>query len=342
MTPRFDVIDGAAVRTALDGAHQSVVDLVRETYLRHHDGRTVNPASYFLRFPDRPEARIIALPAAIDGEHGVAGLKWIASFPRNVEENLQRASAVLLLNERRTGYPYACIEAAQISAARTAASAVLAAETLAGGRRAGAVTIVGAGVIARTIVDYLQSLRWQVGQYVVHDVMDEYAARLAEHIASRGDRVRSTGDLGDAIDAGDMVVFATTAAVPYVEQPGTFRPGQIVLNVSLRDIGPDLIAASHNILDDIEHCLKANTSPHLTEQRLGHRRFIDGTFAQLIRGEIALTAGKPWIFSPFGLGVLDLALGRYVYDTVLSRGATHRIPGFFDDVERWAGPATVW
>jgi ornithine cyclodeaminase len=47
----------------------------------------------------------------------------------------------------------------------------------------------------------------------------------------------------------------------------------VVLHISLRDLAPEILLASANIVDDIEHCLKANTSPHLTEQLIGNRDF---------------------------------------------------------------------
>lgn len=39
-----------------------------------------------------------------------------------------------------------------------------------------------------------------------------------------------------------------------------------------------------------------------------HRRFINGT--------ITLDARKPTLFSPFGMGILDLNVAKYVYDSI--------------------------
>ena len=129
------VISGAQVQKALHGQEKEIVELIEATYRLHGAGDSVNPPSYFLRFPDRPSSRIIALPASIGGHLGVDGLKWISSFPENVAAGIPRASAVLILNDHDTGYPFACLESSIISAARTAASAALAADWLSRGRQ---------------------------------------------------------------------------------------------------------------------------------------------------------------------------------------------------------------
>src|ERR1051325_6174934 len=129
----LSIINGKTVSDIIRGHRAECIEVGRHAYLAHARGQSVNPDSNFLRFPDKPDCRIIALPAYVgDGFH-VAGMKWIASYPRNVEQGFPRASAVLVLNSYDTGYPFAILESSIISAARTAASAVLAADWLAAG-----------------------------------------------------------------------------------------------------------------------------------------------------------------------------------------------------------------
>src|SRR3981081_1361881 len=126
--PTFYVVPGSTVKSVIDGNRSRVLDAVEAAYRLHASGDALNPDSYFLRYPDKPSARIIALPAHLGGAIQRSGIKWISSFPENRAGNLARASAVLIVNDAATGYPLACIEASLISATRTAASAALAAE----------------------------------------------------------------------------------------------------------------------------------------------------------------------------------------------------------------------
>ncbi|MER7751506.1 2,3-diaminopropionate biosynthesis protein SbnB [Kitasatospora sp. NPDC097643] len=332
----FSVIDGTTARDIITASRPQIVQAVRETYLAHGAGQSVNPDSYFLRFPEKPDARIIALPAYLGGGVGVAGLKWISSFPANIERGFPRASAALLLNDYETGYPFAVLEASQISAARTAASAVLAAEVLAGGRRAGRLAVVGAGIIARNILEFFGAQQWEIDELVVHDQQPRYARALADHAdAELGYPAKPEDDLAAALTGADVVVLATTAGEPYILDPDTFAPGQLVLNISLRDLAPEIIGGAYNVLDDVEHCLKANTSPHLAEQHYGNREFVTGTLADVIEGRAAVGTDRPVVFSPFGLGVLDLAVGALVHGEAVASGRATGIPGFFAETTRW-------
>src|SRR4029453_9247350 len=61
--PTFAIVGGKIVQSIVFGDIESCMGVVRAAYLAHGAGQSVNPNSYFLRFPDRPTARIIALPA---------------------------------------------------------------------------------------------------------------------------------------------------------------------------------------------------------------------------------------------------------------------------------------
>lgn len=337
MVPPFAVIPGVQVQQALHGREKEIVRLVESAYRLHCLGDSVNPPSYFLRFADRPSSRIIALPASIGGQLRVDGLKWISSFPENVAADIPRASAVLILNDHDTGYPFACVEGSIISATRTAALAALAADWLSRSRRRPArVGFFGLGLIARYIHTFLARTGWSFDEIGVHDLSAESVAGFRAYLERSGTAGRITAHSAEQlIRSSDLVVFATTAGQPHVSDLTWFEHNPLVLHVSLRDLAPEIVLASTNIVDDVEHCLKANTSPHLAEQLTGNRDFLHGTLGDVMLGRVTVPADRPLLFSPFGLGVLDLAVGKHVYDEIVRSGDVHVIDGFFHELRRY-------
>ncbi|MFE0389380.1 2,3-diaminopropionate biosynthesis protein SbnB [Streptomyces bungoensis] len=336
--PTFAVIPGAQVQQMLSGREKQIVELIEATYRLHGAGDSVNPPSYFLRFPDRPTARIIALPASVGGSVHVDGLKWISSFPDNVRSGLPRASAVLILNDPVTGYPFACLESSVISATRTAASAALAADWLSRGRtRPTRVGFFGTGLIARYIHTFLAGTGWSFDTIGVHDLSADSTSGFCGYLRQAGTTARVVvhDDAEDLVRSSDLVVFATIAGEPHVTEPDWFAHNPLVLHVSLRDLAPEVLLASANFVDDVEHCLKADTSPHLVEQRTGNRDFLNGTLNDVMLGRAAPPADRPVVFSPFGLGVLDLAVGKYVYDEAATAGDLRLIDDFFHELRRY-------
>ena len=109
-----------------------------------------------------------------------------------------------------------------------------------------------------------------------------------------------------------------------------------MLHVSLRDVAPEILLTSTKIVEDVEHCLKANTSPHLAEQLTGSRDFLDGTLDDVMAGRVTAPGNRPTIFSPFGLGVLDLAVGKFVHDQVARCGELHVVEEFFAELRRYS------
>jgi N-[(2S)-2-amino-2-carboxyethyl]-L-glutamate dehydrogenase len=331
----FSVISGSTVNKILQDNYTKVVSLVEAAYLVHGEKKTLNPDSYFLKYPEKPEARIIALPAHLGGDFNISGIKWISSFPKNINHGIPRASAVIILNDYETGYPLACLEGSIISASRTAASAVLAAQNLIKPKTADSLGVIGCGLISRYVLNFLLNTGWKISALNLFDLNDQYSEAMKNYAQERGIKeVRISSTKEELISASDLITVTTTAGEPHILDVNVFAHNPIVLHLSLRDLSPDIILASNNIVDDVNHCLKAATSLHLTEQEVGNREFVTGTIDQLVQGKLALDSQKPTIYSPFGMGILDLAVASYVYQQSILDTTTVTVPDFFYETKR--------
>jgi 2,3-diaminopropionate biosynthesis protein SbnB len=331
------VIRHHEVHDILAKHEHEVLDSVRSAYLLHHGKRTALPYSTFLRLPPAPgEAgtanRIIGLPAYLGGDEGAAGMKWIASFPGNLGRGLDRASAVMVLNSLENGRPEALIEASLISAARTAASAALAANVLmpAGSNRIQGIGLFGCGLINMTVLRYVQVLHPSLSDVVLYDHAPDRMAAFARRCTQTapGVNVTTASDPEEALYAQGLVSIATTASTPHLDLD--LAPDSTVLHISLRDLSPRVILANHNIVDDADHVCRERTSVHLAEQESGGRRFIDGPLAEVLLSGTSFERqlGKSAIFSPFGLGVLDIAVAQLVLAESTRLGLGVRIDDF--------------
>jgi 2,3-diaminopropionate biosynthesis protein SbnB len=323
MTDRLMILRGDEISDLLRGRELDMIEEVRKAYVDHHHGHSSLPLSSFLQFPGNDLDRIIALPAFLGGELRVAGLKWISSFPGNVQKGKARASAALILNSCEDGHVEAILESSLISAKRTAASAALAARHLSAANPTDTVGLIGTGAINLEIAQFLRAALPAISRAVIFDLDPERAARFGERLRGIGFTGVEVAPSRDAVLAGcSLVSFATTAIKPYVDDLSLCPPGTTILHISLRDLTPEVIAACDNVTDDIDHACRAQTSLHLAEQKLGTRDFIRCTLAEICEGLAAPRAdGKAvTVFSPFGLGVLDLALGKLALDAARSAG----------------------
>jgi 2,3-diaminopropionate biosynthesis protein SbnB len=329
------ILGGREVETVLAGREAEILAAVAAAYRTHGRGDSSLPHSTFLRFPDDDRNRIIALPAFLGGEHRLAGMKWIASFPGNVAQGRARASAVLILNDAATGYAQAILESSIISARRTAASAALAARELLAGRPARVAGLVGTGVINFETARFLLAAVPSLERFVVFDLNAERAAQAAAKLSgSFGRPAEVAPDVETLYRRSPLISFATTAVRPHVTDLSACAPGTVILHVSLRDLAPELILAADNVVDDVDHVSRAQTSIHLAEQlRGGDRSFIRATLAELLEGTAPPKpdAGEISIFSPFGLGILDLAVGQVALNLAREQGLGTVIPSFLPD-----------
>lgn len=323
------IIRHEEVRDILDGRESELINVVAAAYQTYDDGRCAVPHSAFLRFPGDDRNRIIALPAFLGGDTAAAGVKWISSFPGNVDSGLERASAAILLNSLETGHPQTLIEGSLISAKRTAASAALAGSLFA--ERPTGVALIGCGVINREILKFLHAALPRLAHVTVYDQKLARAGGFARWVRDLMPyaEVEVAVDTPTAMSQHNLVSIATTASEPHMNLD-SLRPGGVALHVSLRDIYPETVLANQNVVDDPDHVCRERTSLDLCQRITSRRQFIDATIGQVLNGAASFTRDpqRRLIFSPFGLGMLDMALAEFVRAAAVRRGLGVHVDGF--------------
>ena len=328
------ILRGSEVRAVLAGRELELIQAVRIAYETHGDGDSSLPHSTFLPFPGQPRDRIIALPAYLGGACRIAGVKWVSSFPDNRHLGVDRASAVVILNSPQTGRPEAVLEGSVISAKRTAASAALAAQCLLSPEsfrgKVGRVGMIGCGLINFEIARFLLAVFPEAETFVLFDKDEARAKQFENKKIFDGVGVEIAKDVKAVLRNCPLISIATTALTPHIGELRECPRGSAILHISLRDLTPDVILSCDNVVDDIDHVCRAQTSVHLAQQLVGHRKFIRCTLADILRGRAPARNGSETVsvFSPFGLGVLDLAVGKLVRDLALQQGLETVIGSF--------------
>lgn len=332
------ILQAHEVLELLDQRRSQVIEVVREAYMAHADNRTVVPHSLFLRCGEENADRIIALPACLrDDEGGGLGVKWISSFPGNIARGMRRASGVIILNSISTGQPEAILEASAISAYRTAASAAAAVDCLRHPAEPATLTLVGCGVINFEITTFVRLVCPSVQEIVLYDTDRHRSERFGERVRTAFPSMSVTVAPSSraAMEGSCLISIATTAVRPHIDTLSMAAPGALVLHISLRDLTSAAILSAWNVTDDPAHACREQTSLHLTAQQTSHTDFIHAAIGDILTGRAPAPYGdgRPTVFSPFGLGVLDIAVARLIARQAIEQGSGLQLSGFLPAAE---------
>src|SRR5690242_2997350 len=98
---------------------EAQLGLVEETYKAMARGEVELPPKPGVH--PREDAFIHAMPAYLRSSD-VAALKWVSGYPANPGRGLPYISGLIIVNDAETGLPVGLMDAAEITAARTAAA----------------------------------------------------------------------------------------------------------------------------------------------------------------------------------------------------------------------------
>jgi len=277
---------------------ERALEAMRDAFLAYARGEWSMPPKVYV--PAYPAGDFRAMPALGAGH---ALLKWVTSFPGNPARGLPTVTGIVVLSDATDGMPKALLDAAAVTALRTGAAAVLAAETLGRAGASGA-AVIGAGVNGRAVARTFAAMGREV---VLWDVDAERASAAAAEIgagvaANREEALRS--DVVATVTPGKEIVVAE----------GTLRPGQHVSLMGADGPGKAEIAIGelarvHVFCDDWEQASHNGDLAHAVEAGVIERDDATALGAVLAGSAPGRRDGEEiTVFDSTGLAIQDLAI----------------------------------
>ncbi|KNY26427.1 ornithine cyclodeaminase [Pseudobacteroides cellulosolvens] len=278
------------------------------------------PVKPYLRYRDLKN-RIIAMPAFIGGEFNVSGIKWIASFPDNINKSIPRAHSVVILNNADTGKPEGIVNTALLSIIRTASVSGL---------------VLKYFDIARTLKNFsLGIIGWgPVGMHHFKMCTSLFGDRIStiylydirpiekDHpiLAPYKEKVVFSCDWKEVYEQSDVFITCTVSKETYIEHKP--KQGSLQMNISLRDYKPDIYeyVKESIIVDDWDEVCRENTDIEVMSREKGLKEEDTRSIIDIVCNECMKDYDKscPIMFNPMGMAVFDISIGSYYMNKALN------------------------
>jgi ornithine cyclodeaminase len=318
------------------------VAVVREALRLHAEGRTTLPNEAYLHWTTTggAAARSLALPGALWGDEPALGLKVINSSLANAGNGIPRAHGLTLLFDPETARPMAVMEAAHVSALRTAAYTALSVELLAA--ETDTVAIIGCGMLGQTHAELLAE-RLPAAQFRCYDIIAAARDRVVEGLLHSGVTASAASSAEDATRPAGVVVTTTTTTTGYLPH-AWLRPGALVAHVSLDDVLSEVVERADLVFVDDWGLVSGDTRRLLgrmyhagtligpdheahADEATRARRVDASLGAVLVRQHPGRANDRQVILSnPFGMGILDVALAAEVWRVARRRNLGVMLP----------------
>ena len=287
---------GSQVREAV--SPERALEAVRDAFVAYARGEWTMPPKVYV--PAYPAGDFRAMPA-LGGGHAL--LKWVTSFPGNPAHGLPTVTGLVLLSDATNGMLEAVLDAGAVTALRTGAAAVLAAETL-GRADAETAAVIGAGVNGEAAA---QTFAARGRRVLLWDVDPARATAVAERIGAEGATSREAAlaaDLLATVTPGREIVLGEGSLQPgqHASLMGADGPGKAEIAVEelarVRVFCDDWEQASHN--GDLMHAVEAGLLTRDDVTQLGD---VLAATAEGRRSDDDAT-----VFDSTGLAIQDLAI----------------------------------
>jgi alanine dehydrogenase len=322
------IVNGADVRRALPMS--DCIDAVDRAMRAFSSGGADVPLRTIMVLPGGRDFFGV-MPGYLDDPRGL-GAKILSVYPDNVSRGLSSHVGLVVLFDAKTGYPLAVMDAAEITAIRTAAASAVATRALAR-KDASHLAILGTGEQAVTHLEAVSKVRklhtirvW--GRAV--EKAQEFAQAQGSRLALKID-VATTAE--EAVKSADIVCTVTASREPILN--GAWLAAGVHVNLvgssrpNAREADDDVVTRSRFFVDSRTSArAEAGELKHATEAGLVSESHVLGEIGEVLNGKVVGRIGNHdiTVYKSLGVAAQDLAAAHVIYDRAARDAIGTRVP----------------
>lgn len=313
------VLDSGDVRRVLADREAELIDAVRIQNEQRMRGSFSMQGAMQIELPGpidqliaRPEVLSTALMSSVASNGATAG-----------------SSPVVVLQSYDSSAPVVVIERAALRSKRAGAMAALAASRLCAGPDKFPLGVVGCTEVNAESVACLSSVFPSLTSLLVFDNDAARAVAFTRQMSERFRRLQLSiaGSIGVLFSSCKLATIATSARQPHIGVDARYLPGATLLQLSRRDLSPEVMVMSRNVVDDANAQCADDGSLQQAERMIGNRSFITCLLDDVLMNgtQPRRSHSERLIYTGQGHECLDVAVAQLVAAHAHATGAGVRI-----------------
>ncbi|MGC9104030.1 MAG: ornithine cyclodeaminase family protein [Candidatus Methanodesulfokora sp.] len=308
---------------SLNLSHELIINAVEDAFRQKGEGLVEMPPKPGIH--PRPDSFIHAMPAYLK-RSDAAGLKWVSGYPGNPRRGIPYIAGIFVLNDPETGLPLCIMDASWLTAYRTAAATAVSAKYMAR-KDSDVLSVLGCGTQGRTNTLLLSKIL-PISTVKAYDTNESALKSYETFVKERTDlTVVRTSSPKEAVEGSDVIV---TAGYILKEPNPVIEAEWVKKGASAFPLDFDsywkssaIAAMDKFYTDDVEQLLY-----YIKEGWIRPVDKISGDLGEVVAGR------KPGrekederiMCMNLGLAILDVAVGKLIYERALERGIGVKLP----------------
>jgi ornithine cyclodeaminase/alanine dehydrogenase-like protein (mu-crystallin family) len=326
--PGLLIISGADVRRALP--MMECIDAVERAMRALSRGDTQIPLRTIMKLPDG--RNFFGVMPGFLADPRALGAKILSVYPENAARGLSSHIGVVVLFDSQSGAPLAVMNAAQITAIRTAAASAVATRSLARAD-ADSLAILGTGEQAATHLEAIASVRMLRTVRIWGRSLEKARAFAHREAARVSLKIEVCPTAREAVDGADIICTVTAAHDPILSGAMLANGAHVNLvgssRLGAREADDDLVTKSRFFVDSrVSARAEAGELRHALDAGLIGETHVLGEIGDVLNGVVAgrTHARDITAYKSLGIAAQDLAAAHVIYERAVQDRIGTRAP----------------